>query len=135
MNPSETGTQPDSAELPRLRVENYSTLLDEILASPAGFPSHLLNTDEFPLPAVTSAFRTERQLADLEAQLSDNQEKMSQILKSMSDTLALLTRTVLINQSTPSPLPTKITPSELQPALPPKYDGNRQHGQAFINAC
>ena len=135
MNPSETGTQLGSAEPPRLRVENYSTLLDEILASPAGFPSHLLGTDEFPLPAVTSALRTERRLADLEAQLSDNQEKMSQILKSMLDMLALLTCTVLINHSTPATQPTKIIRSELRPALPPKYDGNRQHGQAFINAC
>jgi hypothetical protein len=135
MNPSETGTQLDSAEPPRLRVENYLTLLDKILASPAGFPSHLLNTNNFQLPAVTSAFRTERRLADLEAQLSDNQEKMSQILKSMSDTLALLTCTVLIKQSTPVPDPTKITPSELKPALLPEYDGNQQHGQAFINAC
>jgi hypothetical protein len=135
MNPSETGTQLDSAELPRLRVENYSTLLDEILASPAGLPSHLLNTDDFQLLAVTSAFRTEKRLADLEAKLSDNQEKMSQILKSMLDTLALLTRTVLIKQSTPAPHPTKIIRSELRLALPPKYDGNWQYGQAFINAC
>jgi hypothetical protein len=135
MNPSETGTQLDLAELPRLRVENYLTLLDEILASPAGLPSHLLTSDDFQLPAVTSAFRTERRLTDLEAKLSENQEKMSEILKSMSDTLALLTRTVLIKQSTPSPHLTKNTRSELRPALPPKYDGNRQHGQAFINAC
>jgi hypothetical protein len=60
---------------------------------------------------------------------------MSEILKSMSDTLALITRTVLIKQSTPAPHLTKIIQSELRPALPPKYDGNRQHGQAFINAC
>src|SRR6202790_1598456 len=135
MNPSGTGAQLDSAELPRLRVENYSTLLDEILASPAGLPSHLLASDDFQLPAVTSAFRTEKRLTDLEAKLSENQEKMSQTLKSMSDTLALLTRTVLIKQSTPAPLPTNNFRWELKPALPPKNDGNRQHGQAFVNAC
>src|ERR1700676_4416655 len=135
MNPSGTGAQLDSAELPRLRVENYSTLLDEILASPAGLPSHLLASDNFQLPAVTSAFRTEKRLADLEAKLSESQEKMSRTLKSMSDTLALLTRNVLVKQSNPAPLPTTNIRSELKPALPPKYDGNRQHGQAFINAC
>jgi hypothetical protein len=53
----------------------------------------------------------------------------------MSDTLALLTCTVLVQQSTPAPHPTNNIRSELKPALPPKYDGNRQHGQAFINAC
>jgi hypothetical protein len=135
MNPSETGTQLDLGELPRLRVENYSTLLDEILASPAGLPSHLSTSEDFQLPAVTSAFRTERRLADLEAKLSESQEKMSRTLKSMSDTLALLTRNVLVKQSNPAPLPTTNIRSELKPALPPKYDGDRQHGQAFINAC
>jgi hypothetical protein len=128
MNPCETGTQLDSAELPHLRIENYSTLLDEILASPAGLPSHLSISEDFQLPAVTSAFRTERQLADLEAKLSESQEKMSQMLKSMSDTLALLTRSVLVKQSNPVPHPTTNLRSELKPALPPKYDGNRQHG-------
>jgi hypothetical protein len=43
------------------------------LASPAGLPSHLLTSDDFQLPAVTSAFRTERRLTDLEAKLSENQ--------------------------------------------------------------
>jgi hypothetical protein len=135
MNSSETGTQLDSAELPRLRVENYPTLLDEILVSPAGLPSHLSTSEDFQLPAVTSAFRTERRLADLEAKLSESQEKMSQRLKSMSDTLALLTRNVLVKQSNPVPHLTTNFRSELKPALPPKYDGKRQHGQAFINAC
>jgi hypothetical protein len=135
MNPSETGTQLDSAELPRLRIENYSTLLDKILASPAGLPSHLSTSEDFQLPAVTSSFRTEKQLADLEAKLSESQEKMSRTLKSMSDTLAVLTCTVLVKQSTPAPHPTTNIQSELKPALPPKYDRNQQHGQAFVNAC
>jgi hypothetical protein len=77
MNPSETGTQLDSAELPRLRIENYSTLLDEILASPAGLPSHLLTSENFQLPAVTSAFQSKKRLADLEAKLLESQEKMT----------------------------------------------------------
>jgi hypothetical protein len=53
----------------------------------------------------------------------------------MSDTLALLTRTVLVPHTTPAPYPTNTTPLVLKLALPPKYDGNQQHGQAFINAC
>jgi hypothetical protein len=135
MNPCETGTQLDSAEIPCLRIENYLTLLDEILASPAGLPSHLSTSEDFQLPAVTSTFRTERRLADLEVKLSESQEKISQTLKSMSDTLALLTRSVLVKQSNPVPHLTTNFRSELKPALPPKYDGNRQHGQAFIDAC
>jgi hypothetical protein len=135
MNSSETGAQLDLAEPPCLRVENYSTLLDEILASPAGLPSHLSTSEDFQLPAVTSAFRTKRRLADLEAKLSESQEKMSQTLKSMSDTLALLTCSVLVKQSNPVPHLTTNFRSELKPALPPKYDGNRQHSQAFINTC
>jgi hypothetical protein len=53
----------------------------------------------------------------------------------MLDMLALLTRTVLVQQSTPAPHPTNNIWSELKLALPPRYDGNQQHGQAFINAC
>jgi hypothetical protein len=135
MNPSETGTQLDLGELPYLRVKHYSTLLDEILAFPAGLPSHLSTSEDFHLPAVTSAFRTEKQLADLKAKLSEIQEKMSQTLKSMSDTLALLTCSVLVKQSTSAPLPTTKFWSELKPSLPLKYDRNWQHGQTFINAC
>jgi hypothetical protein len=135
MNPSETGAQLDLGEFPHLQVKNYSTLLDEILASPARLSSHLSTSEDFQLPAVTSAFRTERRLADLEAKLSESQEKISRTLKSMSDTLALLTCNVLVKQSNPAPLPTTNIRSELKLALPPKYDGDRQHGQAFINAC
>jgi hypothetical protein len=53
------------------------TLLDEMLASPAGLPSHLLTSEDFQLPAVTSAFRTEKWLADLKGKLSESQEKMT----------------------------------------------------------
>jgi len=135
MNQNETGTHPDLAEIPRLRTEKYSTLLDEILASPAEFPSHLSTSEDFQLPTATSAFRTEERLADLEVKLTENQEKMSWTLKSMMDTLNLLSRAVLAHQPASAPLPTTTLRTELKPALPPKYDGNRQHGQAFINAC
>jgi hypothetical protein len=94
-----------------------------------------LTSDDFQLLTATSAFQTKRRLADLEAKLSENQEKVSEILRSMSDMPALLTCTVLIKQSTPAPQPTKITQSELLPALPPTYNGTRQYGKAFINAC
>jgi len=135
MNQNETGTHPDLAEIPRLRTENYSNLLDEILASQAEFPSHLSTSEDFQLPTATSAFRTEMRLADLEAKLTENQEKMSRTLKSMTDTLTLLSRAVLTRQPPSTPLPTAAFRSELKPALPPKYDGNRQNGQAFVNAC
>jgi hypothetical protein len=135
MNPNETGTHLDLAKIPRLRTENYSTILDEILASPAEFPSHLLTSEDFQLPAATSAFQTEKRLADLKVKLTENQEKMSRTLKSMTDTLNLLSHTVLAHQPASVPLPTTTFRTELKPALPPKYDGNRRHGQAFINAC
>ena len=75
------------------------------------------------------------QLADLEVKLTENQEKMSQTLKSMTNTLTPLSRAVLTRQPPSAPLLTTAFCSELKPALPPKYDGNRQHGQAFVNAC
>ena len=105
------------------------------MASLAEFPSHLLTFEDFQLLAATYAFRTEERLADLEVKLMENQEKMSQILKSMMDTLTILSHTVSARQPPSAPLLTTHFRSELKPALPPKYDGNRQHSQAFINAC
>ena len=135
MNQNETGTHSDSAKNSHLRTEKYSNLLDEILASPAEFPSCLLTSEDFQLPAATSAFRTEERLADLEVKLTENQEKMSQTLKSMMNILTILSHAVSARQPPSAPLPTTHFRSELKPALLPKYDGNRQHGQAFINAC
>jgi hypothetical protein len=100
MNPNETGTHPDLAKTSHLQTEKYLTLLDEILASPAEFPSHLSASKDFCLLPVTSAFQTKKRLADLEAKLMENQEKMSQTLKSMTDTLTLLSRAVLAHPTT-----------------------------------
>ncbi len=130
-----TGTKLGLTEIPHFRTENYSTLPNEILASPTELPSPLLTSEDFRFPADPSALRTERRLPDLEAKLSENQEKMSETLKSMTNTLTLLSHAALSCPPTSASLPTTRFQSELRPALPPKYDGNRQHGKAFINAC
>ena len=53
----------------------------------------------------------------------------------MTNTLTLLSHAVLSRPPTSASLLTTRFQSELRPALPPKYDGDRQHGKAFVNAC
>ena len=130
-----TGTKLGLTEIPHFRTENYSTLPNEIVATPTELPSPLLTTENFHFPADTSALQTEKQLADLKVKLLENQEKMSNTLTSITNMLTLLSHAVLAHPpASASLLLTRFRP-ELRPALPPKYDGNRQHGKAFINAC
>jgi hypothetical protein len=52
------------------------------------------------------------------------------------NTLTLLSHAVLSRLPVATLLPpTTVFQSELKPALPPKYNGNRQNGKAFVNAC
>jgi hypothetical protein len=67
MNPMETGTHMGLAELSHSRPENYSALLNDILASPAEVPSPLLASDNFPLPASATNWSIDQRFADLEA--------------------------------------------------------------------
>ena len=66
MNPMETGTHMDLAELSRSQPGNYSALLNDILASPPEIPSPLLASDKFPLPASTTNWSIDQRFADLE---------------------------------------------------------------------
>jgi hypothetical protein len=131
----ETQTQLDLAETSCLRTEIHSNFLDEISATPTELPSPLSVSERSRLPTVSSAFQTEKRLADLEATLLENQEKMSKTLESITNTLTLLSRTLLSRPLVPASLPTTVFQSELKPALLPKYDGNQQNGKAFVNAC
>jgi len=76
MNPMETGTQMDLAELSHSRPGNYSALLNDILASPAEVPSPLLASDDFPLPVSTTNWSIGQRFADLEAWLFERRENI-----------------------------------------------------------
>jgi hypothetical protein len=82
---------------------------------------------------------TEDRLAELEAKLTQREAKIDQTLDAMSQTLALLARAVIPNSPTiPQPVlapPTTSSRSDLKPALPPSFDGDRLKGKGFINAC
>ena len=105
MNPMETGTQMDLAELTRSRPGNYSALLNDILASPAEVPSPLLASDDFPLPASTTNWSIDQRFADLEAQLFERQEKISETLRLMTWALDMISKSVHVKQQAPTVTP------------------------------
>jgi len=79
MNPIETGTQMDLAELSRSRPGSYSTLMNEILASPAEVPSPLLTSDDFRFPASATDWSVDQWFADLETRLFEAKPFQSQL--------------------------------------------------------
>ena len=128
MNPMETGTHMDLAELSRSRPGNYSALLNVILASPAEVPS--------PLLASTTNWSMDQRFADLEARLFERQEKISETLRLMTQALDTISKSVHVKQQAPTVIPpTKPSQSQLRPALPQPYDGSRTSGKNFIHAC
>jgi hypothetical protein len=100
-----------------------------------------MDSPGFELPQLPGT--TESRLVELEARLTKREAKIDQTLDSMSQTLALLARAVTSNTSnspatsqTPLPSTTPIrSRSDLKPALPTNFDGDRQKGKGFINAC
>ena len=129
----ETGTHMGLAELSRSRPENYSALLNDILASPAEVPSPLLTSDDFRLPASATDWSIDQRFADLEARLVERQEKMSETLRLMTRALNVLSNSVNVKQNvTPTAKPIH---SQLRPALPQPYDGSWTSGKNFVYAC
>jgi len=85
---------------------------------------------------------TKNRLAEIEIKLADQQTQNAQMLDALNNTLQLLTG-MTQNQISPAlaaqmPLPvasaTK-TKNDLKPSPPPNFDGDRQKGRGFINAC
>jgi len=135
MNPEETGTQMDLAELSRSRPGTYSALLNEILASPAETPSPLLASDDFRLPASATDWSIDQRFVDLEARLFKRQEKISETLSFMTRVLDTLSKSVHEKQQVTVTPPVKHFQSQLRPALPQPYDGSCASGKNFIHAC
>jgi len=129
----ETGTHMGLAELSCFRPENYSALLNDILASPAEVPSPLLVSDDFPLPAPAANWSIDQRFTDLEVQLFERQEKISETLRLMTRALDTNSKSVHVKQTvTP---PAKPFQSQLRPTLPQPYDGSHTSGKNFIHAC
>ena len=86
--------------------------------------------------------KTKNQLAEIEIKLADQQTQNAQMLNALNNTLQLLTG-MTQNQNPPAlaaqiPLPVASATrpkNDLKPSPPPNFDGNRQKGRGFINAC
>ena len=97
-----------------------------------------LSRSESPIPTENMHSR----MTDLEVKLANQEAKNTQVLDALNTTLRLLA-TMTQNQQTAIPqtqtqLP--LTPSprpklDLKPSPPPNFDGDRQKGKGFINAC
>jgi len=84
---------------------------------------------------------TRTQLAEIEIKLADQQTQNAQMLEALNNTLRLLAGMQPQNSPTAAasaPLPvasaSKIK-NDLKPSPPPNFDGDRQKGRGFINAC
>jgi len=84
---------------------------------------------------------TRTRLAEIEDKLANQQAQNAQMLEALNNTLRLLAGMQPQNfpaATAPAPLPvasaTK-TKNDLKPSPPPNFDGDRQKGRGFINAC
>jgi hypothetical protein len=83
---------------------------------------------------------TESRLTELEAKLASQEAKNTQVLDALNTTLRLLAA-LTPTQSTAAPPTSLLVASaarpklDLKPSPPPNFDGNRQNGKGFINAC
>jgi len=80
--------------------------------------------------------------ADLKLRLANQEAKNNHVLDALNATLQLLTAATQSNQNPLPPLQTTtavttatVQKIDLQPALPPNFDGDWQKGKGFINAC
>ncbi len=101
---------------------------------------------EFPSPtsekmSSPTSDETQLRLAELEAKLASQEENNKQMLTALNTTLQLVAA-MTANQNTlphtQPPLPTaSANPPklDLKPSPPPNFDGDRQKGKGFINAC
>jgi hypothetical protein len=95
-----------------------------------------LSRSESPIPTENVSSR----LAELEAKLASQEARNTQTLDALNTTLRLLTA-VIPTQSTalpqpPLPVASATRPKlDLKPSPPPNFDGDRQKGKGFINAC
>jgi hypothetical protein len=80
------------------------------------------------------------QLAELEVKLASQEARNTQALEALNTTLQLLAATIptqpVALPQTPLPVAPATRPKlDLKPSPPPNFDGNRQNGKGFINAC
>ena len=81
---------------------------------------------------------TRIRLAEIETRLADQQAQNAQMLEALNNTLRLLAQQNSPAAAAPAPLPvasTTKTKNNLKPSPPPNFDGDRQKGRGFINAC
>jgi hypothetical protein len=79
-------------------------------------------------------------LAELEAKLASQEARNTQALDALNTTLRLLTAVIPTKSTalpqTSLPVTSATRPKlDLKPSPPPNFDGDRQKGKGFLNAC
>jgi hypothetical protein len=135
-----------SAKIPHFRLRSLSVSSNKRLAvTPPEFPSspvpspfeHMdLSHSESPIPTEDVSSR----LAELEAKLASQEARNTQALDALNTTLRLLAAVIPTQPTalpqTPLPIASATRPKlDLKPSPPPNFDGDRQNGKGFINAC
>ena len=84
---------------------------------------------------------TQLRLTELEAKLASQEENNKQMLTTLNTTLQLVAamtanQNTLLHTQPPLPTASANPPKlDLKPSPPPNFDGDRQKGKGFINAC
>ena len=125
------------AKICRFQPPTLSVLSNEPLAStPPEFPSPTSKKVNSP-----TSDETQLQLTELEAKLASQEENNKQVLTALNTTLQLVAA-LSTNQNThpqtQPPLPTasaNLWKLDLKLSPPPNFDGDRQKGKGFVNAC
>jgi hypothetical protein len=91
---------------------------------------------ESPIPTENMS----SQLMELEVKLASQEARNTQALDVLNTTLWLLTAMIPTQQTTlpqtPLPVTSAMRPKlDLKPSPPPNFDGDRQKGKGFLNAC
>ena len=109
-----------------------AALSNELAVTPPEFPSP--TSENMDLTSDDTKIR----LAEIENRLADQQAQNAQMLEALNNTLRLLAQQNSPAAAAPALLPvasaTK-TKNDLKPSPPPNFDGDRQKGRGFINAC
>ena len=98
---------------------------------------------EFPSPtsekmSSSTSDDTQLRLTELETKLASQEENNRQMLAALNTTLQLVVAMTANQNALPHTQPTtSANPRklDLKPSPPPNFDGDRQKGKGFVNAC
>jgi hypothetical protein len=110
------------------------------VVTPPEFPSSPFEQMDLSRPETLPTENANLRFADLESRLASQEAKNNQVLDTLNATLRLLTAMTPAQPTSIAHSSLPVAPAmrprlDLKPSPPPNFDGDRQKGKGFINAC